>query len=108
MMKACPDFEETGHAPMQNSVAGGGLSDPREDFEESGFTCPVAANDPQNLAFLHLERNIAEGPEVAIGGDVLLAMAYALPEPLHIVSQTRHANLPQAVALGETMGGDDG
>ena len=39
----------------------------REDFEESGFTSPVAADDPDDFAAFDFEGDVAEGPDDVVG-----------------------------------------
>src|SRR5439155_23225310 len=47
----------------QGDAAGGGLGDAGEDLEQRTLAGAVAADDPEDLALLHVEADILEGPE---------------------------------------------
>src|SRR5581483_5128816 len=57
------DFAQAGDAAADDGPAGGGLGDAAEDFEERALAGSVAADDPQHFPFLHLERDVFQGPD---------------------------------------------
>ena len=62
-MKAGAHFKERADAAMNLRPAGGGASDSGEDFEKSGLTGAVAADEAKHFAFFHFQGNIFQGPE---------------------------------------------
>src|SRR2546422_7237533 len=62
-MEAGAHFKERADAAMNLRPAGGGASDSGEDFEKSGLTGAVAADEAEDLAFFYCQGNIFQGPE---------------------------------------------
>ena len=60
---------------MESNATGAGLGDPGEDFEQSGFTRAIAADDPKDLALLDLEGNVFERPELLDAGGAEIRLA---------------------------------
>ena len=63
-MEAGADFEEAADAAVNFGVAGGGVGDAGEDFEQSGFAGTVAADEAEDFAFLDVEGDVFERPDV--------------------------------------------
>ena len=62
-VKADSDLEQRAHATANVCEAVGRLRDPREDLQQRRLACAVAADDPDDLAGLDLERDVAERPD---------------------------------------------
>jgi hypothetical protein len=52
--------------PVQPHRAAGGLEQSSEDLDDSGFASPIGAEESEDFAFFHLERDILDGHQVAI------------------------------------------
>ena len=65
-MEAGPNFEQRPHAAVEFGPAERGLGDARQDLEQSGLAGAVPADDADDGAARHLERDIPKGPEVVL------------------------------------------
>ena len=63
-MEAGANFEQTSDAALDSHATGARGDDPREDLEQGAFTCPVVADDSDNLRALNIKRDILQGPKV--------------------------------------------
>ena len=54
-MKAGADFQQAADAADDFRIAGGGLGDAREDFEQGGFAGAIAADDPDDFTRIDIE-----------------------------------------------------
>ena len=73
-MEAGADLQEGGDAAAGADLARGGCGDAGEEFQQGGFPRPVLADDADDLALGHIERNVPQGPDevgVALPGAVV-------------------------------------
>src|SRR4051794_29106834 len=61
-MEAGADLEQADDAAAQLGAAGGRLGDAAEHLEQRRLARPVAADDPEDLARLDLEADVAQRP----------------------------------------------
>src|SRR5205814_10058359 len=66
-VEAGPDFEQAAEPAADLRPPRRRLHDPREDLQERALAGPVAADDPDHLARLHLEAHLPQRPELAGG-----------------------------------------
>src|SRR5215213_1197557 len=65
-VEACPHLQESPYPAAEVRLPLGRRGDPREDLEERALPGTVVADDPQRLAPLELEVDVAEGPELLL------------------------------------------
>ena len=66
-VKAGADFEKRGDAAFHAGEAFGGFGDAAENFEQGRFARAVSADDADDFAALDIKRDVAKGPEIALG-----------------------------------------
>ena len=64
-VKAGPDLEQAADPSSEFGPARRRLGDPAEDLQERRLAGPVAADDPDDLSRLDLERDVLERPEIS-------------------------------------------
>src|ERR1700674_2799406 len=71
-VKTGAHFEETAHAAMDFSPSNRGVRDPGENFQQSGFSSPIPADQTHHFALAQFERYVAQSPKIpfATGGSV--------------------------------------
>ena len=65
------DFDQRADPSLDGRQAGRRLEDPRQDLERGGLAGAVGADDAERLARRHLERDVAERPEL-LGAEQLV------------------------------------
>jgi hypothetical protein len=63
-MEAGADFQEAGHTPLNADPTGCWLRNSTKDFEQSGFSGAVAADDSHDFTLLDIEGNVLERPKL--------------------------------------------
>src|SRR5206468_4047552 len=63
-VKARRELDQRSDAPAYAATATRGSHDAREQLEDGGLPRSIGSDDPQRFTRLHLERHIAEGPEL--------------------------------------------
>src|ERR1700728_658337 len=60
------NFDQGGKAPVHNHAALGRLHDAAQNLERSAFSGAVAADDAERFPALDLERDVLQGPKLAL------------------------------------------
>jgi hypothetical protein len=116
-VEAGADLEQRADPPAQLGAALRRLGDPREQLQERALAGAVRADQAEHLALLHLERDVAERPDVAVLG-LLLAGGAADGRPRepergvhrvrdHVPERAVRLELADLVALAEAVRVDD-
>jgi len=63
-MKASPNLEKGTHPADHLGMALGGPRDPCQDLQERALPSTVPSDDPNSLATLNFEGNVAQRPKV--------------------------------------------
>ena len=64
-VKSSADFKQTGKPAVNLYGTGGGLSNPRKDFQEGRFTGAIFTDNCQRLALGNLKGDVSQSPEIA-------------------------------------------
>ena len=117
-MKAGADLQQAADAPPHFDHPTGWGRDAREDLEQGALASPVAADDAECLALLHLEGDIIQGKDAlpdALEGVALAnarvgvgLFAQARPPAVEIARERARANHAQVVLFGKMFNGDNG
>ena len=108
-MEAGPDLEQAADAAADRGSALGRSRDAGEDLEQRRLAGAVSPDDPERLAFLEVERDVPESPDLLVSAPMLLP-GEPLADVRHRLAQrpVRGLELAYPVALGETLDGDRG
>ena len=68
IMETRSDLKQRTYPPAKNRPARRGFRNSTEDLEQSRLARPVATDNPENFAPLHLKRYVAQSPEIIIAG----------------------------------------
>src|SRR4051812_42802667 len=63
-VKSGSDFQQTRHARAHHNLSFSRISDSRNYFQQSALACSVAANNSNDVTFIHIKRNVFQRPEV--------------------------------------------
>ena len=118
-----PTSKRLATRPRKRDAPGGRLGDARQDFEQGRFAGTIAADDAEDLALLHLEADILQGPELldrvalhdlAAVHDIGRLAHRVAQAALHHVAEIRMAvverplgAMADEVALRQILDGDD-
>ena len=99
VVEAGAELQDRRQVPAHRRNAGGGLQDPRDHLEQRALAGAVAAHDPQRLAAVDAEIDVAQRPELLVG-----------QRPTHpvdrVLLERRDALLGQPVAEGDPLEAD--
>ena len=117
-VEAGADLQQGGDAPSQVDLPAGRLGDAREDLQQGAFPCAVMPDDAQHFPLLHVEVDVFQRPEYAVVLFVEAAEAAQLAQVAQrrfdVVQELGGEGIvalflqPNAVALGQVAGLDDG
>ena len=99
-MEARADLEQGSDPAAHADDPGRRANDARDRLQERRLAGSVTAHDPDDIALVDLEVDIAERPDLALSVRLRLAAARAQVEPL---AQRDIAPLAEAVALAEPL-----
>ena len=116
-MKTRAHLQQAGDAAFDLDEPAGWGGDLRQNFEQSAFAGPIAADDTQRLPLLNGEAHIPQRPEGLV---IAIAMVYLTnlekgigfttflgPPNLKIIRQPARADLAQAIEFGEVFDGNN-
>ena len=63
-MKARSNFQQTGHPGAQHHASFSGISNSRDDFQQSALACAVATDNSHYISLTDIKSNVLQSPEV--------------------------------------------